>query len=232
MGDIAKCSVGSEDEYYNEDLLYSIFGINAELLIDHAWGCEPCTMQHIKAYKPENNSIGIGQVLSSPYSFEKGKLILKEMLDALALSLVDKKLVTNQIIITIGYDIENVTTGSLYREEIITDRYGRKIPKHAHGTINLDSYTASAKLIILAVLKWYEEHVKRFLTIRRFNISANHIIDESSIKIKPTIQQMDLFTDYDQQKKDEEKQRRDLEKEKDFKNNFGVKKRNMVRMLF
>ena len=214
MGDIAKCSVGSEDEYYNEDLLYSIFGINAELLIDHAWGCEPCTMQHIKAYKPENNSIGIGQVLSSPYSFEKGKLILKEMLDALALSLVDKKLVTNQIIITIGYDIENVTTGSLYREEIITDRYGRKIPKHAHGTINLDSYTASAKLIILAVLKWYEEHVKRFLTIRRFNISANHIIDESSIKIKPTIQQMDLFTDYDQQKKDEEKQRRDLEKEK------------------
>ena len=95
MGDIAKCSVGSEDEYYNEDLLYSIFGINAELLIDHAWGCEPCTMQHIKAYKPENNSIGIGQVLSSPYSFEKGKLILKEMLDALALSLVDKKLVTN-----------------------------------------------------------------------------------------------------------------------------------------
>lgn len=206
MGDIAKCSVGSEDEYYNEDLLYSIFGINAELLIDHAWGCEPCTMQHIKAYKPENNSIGIGQVLSSPYSFEKGKLILKEMLDALALSLVDKKLVTNQIIITIGYDIENVTTGSLYREEIITDRYGRKIPKHAHGTINLDSYTASAKLIILAVLKWYEEHVKRFLTIRRFNISANHIIDESSIKIKPTIQQMDLFTDYDQQKKDEEKQ--------------------------
>ena len=105
MGDIAKCSVGSEDEYYNEDLLYSIFGINAELLIDHAWGCEPCTMQHIKAYKPENNSIGIGQVLSSPYSFEKGKLILKEMLDALALSLVDKKLVTNQIIITIGYDL-------------------------------------------------------------------------------------------------------------------------------
>src|SRR5699024_4686589 len=129
MGDIAKCSIGKEDEYYNEDLLYDLFGINAELLIDHAWGYEPCTIKDIKAYKPENNSIGSGQVLDSPYDFNKAKLVVKEMLDLLSLNLVEKRLVTDQIVLTIGYDIENLSKFKYYQGEITTVYYGRKIPK-------------------------------------------------------------------------------------------------------
>lgn len=211
MGDIAKCSVGKDDEYYNEELLYKLFGINAELLIDHAWGYEPCTMKHIKAYKPENNSFGAGQVLSCPYPFFKGRLVLKEMLDSLALSLVDKGLVTNQIIVNVGYDIENTSS---YSGEITTDRYGRKIPKQAHGTINLDRFTSSSKLIREAVLKWYDKYVDKTLTIRRVNISANHVVEENIVKEKEMIQQMDIFTDYELLQKEEEKLKKDLEKEK------------------
>ena len=211
MGDIAKCSIGKEDEYYNEDLLYDLFGINAELLIDHAWGYEPCTIKDIKAYKPENNSFGAGQVLSCPYPFFKGRLVLKEMLDSLALSLVDKGLVTNQIIVNVGYDIENTSS---YSGEITTDRYGRKIPKQAHGTINLDRFTSSSKLIREAVLKWYDKYVDKTLTIRRVNISANHVVEENIVKEKEMIQQMDIFTDYELLQKEEEKLKKDLEKEK------------------
>ena len=159
MGDIAKCSIGKEDEYYNEDLLYDLFGINAELLIDHAWGYEPCTIKDIKAYKPENNSIGSGQVLDSPYDFNKAKLVVKEMLDLLSLNLVEKRLVTDQIDLTIGYDIENLSKFKYYQGEITTDYYGRKIPKHAHGTVNLKEKTASAKLIIEAVMKLSLIHI-------------------------------------------------------------------------
>ncbi|MEG2769699.1 MAG: DNA methylase, partial [Oscillospiraceae bacterium] len=135
MGDIAKCSVGKPNEYYNEDLLYKLFGINAELLIDHAWGWEPCTIADVKAYKPSSSSLGSGQVLQCPYTFDKAKLIVREMTELLVLDLVDKELVTDQIVLTIGYDIENLTnphTAQLYNGEITTDHYGRAVPKHAH----------------------------------------------------------------------------------------------------
>lgn len=211
MGDIAKCSVGKANEYYNEELLYRLFGINAELLIDHAWGYEPCPMEYIKAYQPENNSIGTGQVLSSPYSFQKARLVLKEMLDSLALDLVDKGLVTDQIILVIGYDIENAKS---YKGEVKIDRYGRKIPKHAHGSVNLERFTSSSQLLRQYALKWYDKNVNKSLTIRRINISANHIVAEKIIAQKESIQQMDLFTDYDLLQKQEEQLQKELEKEK------------------
>ena len=140
MGDIARCSIGKTNEFYNEELLYKLFGINAELLIDHAWGYEPCTMQDIKAYKPETNSVSSGQVLHCAYEFDKAKLVVKEMVDLMVLDLVEKGLVTDQIVLTIGYDIENLTDADRRRQyygEITVDRYGRKVPKHAHGTANL-----------------------------------------------------------------------------------------------
>lgn len=213
MGDIARCSLGKMDEYYNEDLLYDIFGINAELLIDHAWGYESCTMEDIKAYKPENNSIGTGQVLDCPYEFDKAKLIVKEMLDLLALDLVDKGLVTNQIILTVGYDIENLSKNK-YRGEVMKDRYGRKIPKHGHGTANLEQYTSSSKLIIDAVMKLYDRIINKNLLVRRINISANHVVDEATIKHEDEFVQMDLFTDYDALKKQKEQEAVALEKER------------------
>jgi DNA polymerase V len=135
MGDVARCSLRDEER------LYKLFGINAELLIDHAWGWEPCTIADIKAYKPESNSVGSGQVLQCPYSFEKAKLVVREMTELLVLDLVRKELVTDQLVLTVGYDIENLTdsaVSSSYSGEVTTDRYGRKIPKHAHGTANLD----------------------------------------------------------------------------------------------
>lgn len=213
MGDIAKCSVGDENDYYNEDLLYRIFGINAELLIDHAWGYESCTMQDIKLYKPSRHSIGTGQVLSSPYTFDKARLILKEMLDLLALDLVDKGLVTNQIVLTIGYDIENVYKKQ-YAGEVTTDPYGRKIPKHAHGTANIDRYCASSRLITQAVMKLYDRIVDKKLFIRRINISASQVIEESLVKDENIFYQIDLFSDDEALKKQQQKEKEFLEKER------------------
>lgn len=141
MGDIARCSIGNSSDYYNEELLYKLFGINAELLIDHAWGYEPCTIEHVKAYKPETNSICSGQVLKYPYDAEQARLVVREIVDLMVWGLVDKGLVTNQIVLTVGYDIENLTNAERrkrYNGEITTDHYGRKIPKHAHGTKNFD----------------------------------------------------------------------------------------------
>lgn len=210
MGDIAKCSIGQLKDFYNEDLLYDTFGVNAELLIDHAWGYETCTMEDIKSYKPENNSIGTGQVLSCPYSFNKARIVVKEMLDSLALSLVSKNLVTNQIVITVGYDKNNKD----YRGELAKDRYGRTIPKHAHGTVHLDRYTSSSKLIVKAGMEWFDKHVDHFLKIRRMNMSACQVIDEKIIEDKIYHQQLDLFMNIEQVKKDEEKLKIELEKEK------------------
>jgi DNA polymerase V len=210
MGDIARCSVGKPTSYYNEDLLYKLFGINAELLIDHAWGWEPCTIADIKSYKPLNNSLGSGQVLHCPYDFDKAKLIVREMADLLSLDLVEKGLVTDQIVLTIGYDIENLSNPEMrksYKGAVTTDRYGRKIPKHAHGTINLNRQTASTKLITAASTELYDKIVNKNLLIRRINIVANHVVDENSVK-KQSFEQMDLFTDYDaleKQRKAEEK---------------------------
>ena len=212
MGDVARCS------HENEDFLYKLFGKNAELLIDHAWGWEPCTVEDIKAYKPSTNSVGAGQVLHSPYATDKAKLVLQEMADALVLDLVDKGLVTDQIVITIGYDIENLTDPTRrqkYRGEVVTDRYGRKIPKHAHGTINLGGYTSSTKKILQAVEELYNRIIDGNLLVRRMNIVANHVIpEESATNAEENFEQLDLFTDYAAKKIQDEQERVGLEREK------------------
>lgn len=212
MGDIARCSLGSEKEYYNEELLYKMFGINAELLIDHAWGYESCTMQDIKAYKPQDKSLGSGQVLHEPYSYQKAKLIVKEMVDSLALDLVDKNLVTDQIILTIGYDIQNLSHSS-YQGEVTTDMYGRKTPKHAHGTANLKFPTSSSKLMREAVIKLYDHIVNKNLLIRRVNISANHLVEAHTIENKEFHEQLDIFSYTDKNKEETEKEKRELKEE-------------------
>ena len=201
MGDVARCSVGKPEDYYNEELLYKLFGINAELLIDHAWGYEPCTIADVKAYRPENNSLSQGQVLQCPYTSDKARLIVHEMADMLSLDLVDKRLVTDQIVLTIGYDIENLTNpliSSKYKGDISIDVYGRKIPKHAHGTINLRRQTSSSNMIIDAALELYDRIINKNLLVRRINIVANHVINENDIKHEEKYEQLDLFTDYDE----------------------------------
>lgn len=174
MGDIARCSVGKENEFHNEELLYKLFGVNAELLIDHAWGWEPCTIEDVKSYKPETNSLGSGQVLQCPYTWEKARVVVGEMIELLVLDLVEKELVTNQIVLTVGYDIECIKNPEIrkkYDGSVTTDYYGRKIPKHAHGTTNLKEHCSSTKLITEAVLKLYDEIVNKNLLIRRINIA-------------------------------------------------------------
>ena len=207
MGDIARCSLGGAREFHNEELLYRLFGINAELLIDHAWGWEPCRMQDIKAYRPETNSISSGQVLQCPYSFEKARLVVREMAEAVALDLLEKKLVTDQLTLTVGYDIEN-TAGGNFRGEIVTDRYGRKIPKHTHGTMNLPRKTSSARSIMDAVLGIYDEKVNPKLSVRRITITANKIVSEDDVPQKDEVPvQFNLFDDIaaqEQQRKNEE----------------------------
>ena len=207
MGDVARCSIGKPNEYYNEELLYRMFGINAELLIDHAWGWEPCRMQDIKAYRPETNSICSGQVLQCPYSFEKARLVVREMAEAVAMDLLEKRLVTDQLTLTVGYDIGN-TAGGNFRGEIVTDRYGRKIPKHAHGTANLSRKTSSARSIMDAVLSIYDEKVNPKLSVRRITITANKIVSEDDVPQEAEVPvQFNLFDDIaaqEQQHKDEE----------------------------
>ena len=199
MGDVARCSIGKPTDYYTEELLYRLFGVNAELLIDHAWGWEPCTIADIKAYRPENKSIVSGQVLHCSYPFEKARLVVREMADALALDLVDKGLVTKQLVLTVGYDIENLTNpqrSRSYRGPVSTDRYGRKIPKHAHGTANLERYTSSGEDLLRAVTELYDRIVDRQLLIRRLSLCANHLLEEGSASKEERPEQLDLFTDY------------------------------------
>jgi DNA polymerase V len=209
MGDIARCSIGKPTDHYNENLLYKLFGINAELLIDHAWGWEPCTIADIKAYKPGSNSIGSGQVLQSAYTFDKAKLIVREMTDLLVLDLVDKRLVTDQLVLTVGYDIENLTNPEIkksYHGAITTDHYGRAVPKSAHGSVNLGRQTSSTKLILDAVTELFERIIDKNLLIRRVNITANHVVDEATVQKTDNFEQLDLFTDYGaaQAKKEDE----------------------------
>ena len=199
MGDVARCSLGKRNAYNNEDLLYKLFGINAELLIDHAWGWEPCTMADIKAYKPRTNSLSSGQILHSPYDKTKAKLIIREMTDLLVLDLVAKGLVTDQMVLTVGYDIENLTDPVInqsYQGEVTTDRYGRKTPKPAHGTINLKRQTSSTMLIMEGVMEVFDRIVDEKLLVRRLNITANHVVDEKSVVKQKDFEQLDLFTDY------------------------------------
>lgn len=192
MGDVARCSLE------NEDLLYGLFGINAELLIDHAWGYEPCEIRHIKAYKPQNNCISSGQVLQCPYDYGKTKIIVKEMTELLCLDLVAKRIVTNQITLTVGYDIENLTNPDIrkqYKGEVVTDYYGRQIPKHAHGTENLGLYTSSAKHITERVVALFERIYNKRLLVRRLNLTANNLIDEAEGSRKNNCRQLSIFDD-------------------------------------
>lgn len=211
MGDIARCSLS------NEAMLYKLFGVNAELLIDHAWGWEPCTIADIKAYKPESSSLGSGQVLQHPYTAEKAKLIVREMTDLLVLDLVDKGLVTDQMVLTIGYDRESLTDPEIrqkYTGPITTDHYGRKIPRHAHGTAHLHRQTSSTKLITDAVMELFDSIVHPDLLVRRINLVAAHIVLERDIPKDTGIQQLDLFTDYAEEQKRAEEEESSLEREK------------------
>ena len=217
MGDIARCSLGRPGDFYNEDLLFRLFGVNAELLIDHAWGYEPCTIVDIKAYKPQDKSIGAGQVLHCPCDFGQARLVLKEMADMLALDLVDKGLTASQIVLTVGYDIENLTDPvrrRAYKGAVTTDHYGRKIPKHAHGTIHLKLATSSARLIMQGAMELYDEIVDRNLLIRRLYITAEHVGEEEMVKKQETYEQLSLFTDYEKVEKERKEEAKSLEKEK------------------
>ena len=184
MGDVARCSV------YQEDLLYKLFGKNAELLIDHAWGYEPCTIAEIKAYRPENTSLSVGQVLSQAYDFKKARLVIQEMAESLTLDLVRKKLVTNQMVLTVGYDRKSIETG--YSGKITSDAYGRQIPAHAHGTQNLNRYTSSSKAIVGAVLELFDRIADPSLYVRRMYVVANHT--EYEDKIACQCEQLSLFS--------------------------------------
>ena len=211
MGDIAKISIE------NEDLLYKLFGINAELLIDHAWGWEPCKIKHIKEYNPTSNSISSGQVLHRPYNYKETQIIVKEMTELLSLDLVNKNLVTNQIVLEIEYDKENLINPEIaqkYEGEIATDWYGRKVPKHAHGTANLDHKTSSTKLIMKAVMKLYENIVDDNLLTRKVTIVANNVIKEKDIENENFFEQIDLFINYKQKEIDKQKEKSEKEIQK------------------
>ena len=185
MGDIARCSLGTSSDYYNEDLLYKMFGVNAELLIDHAWGYEPCTLAEVKSYRPQRKSLVSGQVLQNAYTYEKTRIVVREMMELLALDLVDKGLLTNQIVLTVGYDIENLSDPErrkAYKGEITVDGYGREVPKHAHGTGNLPFSTASTKLTTDCVLEVFDRVVDESLLTRRISITANNLVLESEYK--------------------------------------------------
>ena len=211
MGDVARCSVGGPGDYKNEALLYRLFGVNAELLIDHAWGWEPCEIRHIKAFKPENNSVSIGQVLPEPYPFDKARMIVREMTDGLVMDLVDKGLMTDQIVLALGYDIEGLTQE--YQGEVQTDWYGRKMPKMAHGSENIGQMTSSTKRIMEAVLRLYDRIVDRKLPVRRMYVAANHITDAALTGAEPSFEQLDLFSDLDAEKEKREKEAAALAKE-------------------
>ena len=209
MGDIARCSLE------NEGLLYKLFGVNAELLIDHAWGWEPCTIADIKSCKPESSSLSTGQVLQKPYSFEKGRLIVREMADILSLDLVEKGLVTSQIVLTVGYDAENLSTPGKLAEhigEITTDYYGRAVPKAAHGSLNLARQTSSTKLIVRAASELYNRIVRKDLTVRRMYVVANNVISEAAAG--KSFEQLDLFTDYEEAEREDQMLSREKELQK------------------
>ncbi len=216
MGDIARCSVGRPDEYYNEELLYQLFGVNAELLIDHAWGWESCTMADIRSYRPSASSMVSGQVLQRPYEFDQARLVAREMADQLALDLVEKNLVTDQLVLTVGYDIENLNDPDRRAAcggQITTDHYGRKAPKHAHGTVNLDRPTSSSSQIMDGVTRLFEELVHPKLLVRRISICANRLTDRSQVPAGGQYEQLDLFTDHQALEEERKQEEAALERE-------------------
>lgn len=201
MGDIARCSIK------NEDLFYKLFGVNAELLIDHAWGYEPCTIKSIKSYTPNNRCITQGQVLNRPYDYKNTKLIVCEMADLLALELTSKKLVTNKLTLTIGYDIQNINNN--YRGEITTDFYGRKIPKHAHGTITINHKTSSSKIIMNTLIKLYDKIINPKLLVKRINLTAENVTNEKLEINKIRYHQLNLFSNVEEQNNLLEKEKKE-----------------------
>ena len=216
MGDIAKCSLGGKNDYYSEDLLYKMFGVNAELLIDHAWGYEPTEISDIKAYKTDNNSISSGQVLSSPYTYENAEIIIREMTDDLALSLVAKDLVCDQVVLNINYDSQNLIThgmGSEYKGPVTSDRYGRDMPKPAHGSKNVGRFTSSGRILSEAMIRLYKQITDPELLIRHIYVIFNHVKPMETITEKTEIEQMDLFSDYKTIEENEKEIRNHLERE-------------------
>ena len=217
MGDIALCSVGKDNDFYNEELLYKNFGINAELLIDHAWGWEPCTIEDIKKYKPSSNSLSSGQVLPCAYSFEKGKLIAKEMADGMALDLVAKKLVCDQVVLTVCYDNSCLSDPEIrkkYKGPVEKDWYGRSVPKSVHGSQNLNIQTSSSELIVKAVSTLYDKLVNPDLLVRRIFLVANRVIDENLVDKELKFEQLDMFTDYAKKEQEQATKKEKLAKEK------------------
>ena len=211
MGKLARMSL------HNEELLYKLFGVNAELLIDHAWGYEPCTIDMVKAYKPENNSFSSGQVLQSAYDVRKARVVVQEMAEAVALNLVSKRMLTDQIVLTVGYDIESLTNPAIreqYHGEVTTDFYGRKVPKSAHGSENIGRQTSSTRLITEAVLALYDRIVDPHLLVRRLNLTTNHVVYEDTVSHQQQPTQLDLFTDYDAIQAKEQREQEALDKER------------------
>ncbi len=218
MGDIAKASVSP----FGRQVLKKLFGINAKLLIDHAWGYEPCSIAEAKAYIPENRSLNSGQVLSVPYDYEKTRLIVREMTELMALDLVEKRLLTDQMTLTLGYDTENVTKN--YRGKIETDRYGRKTPKSAHGTVNLSEMTSSTTLMMEGMMELFQRIADPKLTVRRVTITVNHLVLEKEYQKEPSYEQLNLFTDSSEKQKREaqlQKERSLQETTVKLRNRFG-----------
>jgi DNA polymerase V len=211
MGQIARASLS------HEDFLYKLFGVNAELLIDHAWGYEPCPMNLVKAYRPETNSLCSGQVLQSAYNFDKARVVVQEMTDGISLDLIDKGLVTDQLVLSIGYDIESLTNKDIrdrYHGEIAIDHYGRCVPRPAHGSANLPKQTSSSRIMCDAILALYDKLVNPILLIRRISITTNHVVREESVDKQPKTVQLDLFTDYELLKSQQEKEIAELARER------------------
>lgn len=207
MGDIARQSV------VNENLLYNLFGVNAELLIDHAWGWEPVTLAEVKAYRPETKSMSSGQVLQEPYTSEKARTVILEMADSVSFDLIEKRLVTDQLVLTIGYDVESLNDKT-YNGRVRTDYYGRKVPEHAHGTINIELPTSSSAILIQKTAELYDRIVNPNLLIRRLTLSINHLIDETKVDKQKYAVQLDLFSDYEEEKEKKEEEKENLEKER------------------
>ncbi len=212
MGKIARMSI------QNEGLLYRLFGVNAELLIDHAWGWEPCTIEAVKAYRPETNSFSSGQVLQEPYTFKKARVVIREMAEGMALDLVSKRLVTDQLVLTVGYDAECLTRPEIrekYQGEITTNHYGKPVPKHAHGTFNFERPTSSSRLIMDGATELFDRCVNPDLLIRRLNLTTNHVVSEASVSAQDCApQQLDLFTDYEALEKQRQAEQAKLDKER------------------
>jgi DNA polymerase V len=211
MGKLARMSIE------NEELLYQLFGVNAELLIDHAWGWEPCTMEAVKAYRPATNSLSSGQVLQEPYDVEKARVVIEEMAEGMALDLVAKRLVADQLVLTVGYDAECLTRPEIrekYHGEVTTNYYGKPVPKHAHGTFNFDKPTSSSRLIMNGATEVFDRCVNPDLLVRRLNLTVNHVVSQNAVTENQVPQQLDLFTDYEALEKQQAKERAALEKER------------------